>query len=142
MSRTDQPVLVQREQLETAPVSGGQSESFWTQQGDIVEMQNIERLRLEKGPEWACLQTQLSRLMGQEGREPPATGSQSVNLHSWMTCIGNRWRFGMEQVVGIKTVNYIDIVTCIRQRMSKAVNEDSIPAETVGRVKGGQMQKV
>jgi hypothetical protein len=48
----------------------------------------------------------------------------------------------MEQVVGIKTVNYIDIVTCIRQRMSKAVNEDSIPAETVGRVKGGQMQKV
>lgn len=59
-----------------------------------------------------------------------------------VTCIGNRRRSGMEQVVGIQTVHHIDVVTCIRQRMSQAVDENSIPAETVGRVKGRQMQEV
>ncbi len=142
MSRTDQPVLVQREQLETAPVSGSQSENTRAQQRNIMEMQNIKRLRLEEGPEWACLQTRLARLMGQKRREPPATGSKSVNLHRGVTCIGNRRRSGMEQVVGIQTVHHIDVVTCIRQRMSQAVDENSIPAETVGRVKGRQMQEV
>lgn len=50
--------------------------------------------------------------------------------------------FRMEQVVGIDTMYDIHVMTGIPQRVAESVDIDCVAAETMRRVKCGQVQKV
>jgi len=128
VGRADEPVLVHGVELDAAPVA---EDHRAADQGDVVEVDHVEALRVQDLPGLPALEERKAGLLRGEGGECAYPTDEAVTGHTGLVGIPRRHRAPGQRPVAIDTVDDVDFVPASRQHITQPVNEDGVPAKGV-----------
>jgi len=103
---------------------------------------NVIVVRAEQFSDAFAFENRPTSLLGEQRREPTISTAEPIRRNVRVVRESHFRRFGMEQVIRIETMNDIDVMACISERVRQTIEKHGVTAETVRRVKGREMQKL
>jgi hypothetical protein len=107
-----------------------------------MEMNHIPGAQTQNFVDGVAFEQGQASLLGQQGRERFPGAAELVANHIRMLGEGYCRLGGMQEMIGIYTVNDIDMMPFVGQRVREAVNLDGIAAKSVRRVKCREVKEI
>ena len=92
-------------------------------------MNDIERLAPENGTDLLILEVRTSSLMCEKGGKPPESRTEAVCPYPGVVREYAIRLVGMQEMVGIQTVDHVNVMTRISECMRQTINVHCVTAE-------------